>query len=167
MATKLYTVLAASGGWVAGQEVAIGSEIALTDEEARYEVDVGAVAPTGREPPSPPPPPDMLAGDLIRTIRGASSRDVIVTSFEVWLTRSDGAIAAMLAAYEAALAQSLAGQLPPIGRALAKSGPPALADLQDGQWSLVADTSTTPPTYSIAARRAGQLTTFVLNPPAV
>ncbi|WFT77769.1 MULTISPECIES: hypothetical protein [unclassified Methylobacterium] len=163
----LYTVLAASGGWVAGQEVVIGSEIALTDEEARYEVDFGAVAPTGREPPQPPPVPVMQDGDLIRTIRGANNRDVVATSFENWLVRPGGALAAALAVFEAGLAQALANQMPPIIKVLAKTAPPAPADLADGQWALIADSSTTPATFTLAARSGGVLTTFVLNPPAI
>ena len=75
MGEMLYTVLAASGGWVNGVEVAIGAEIPLTDAEARYEIDLGTVAPTGREPQQPPPPPVLLPTDLVATRRVRADRE--------------------------------------------------------------------------------------------
>ncbi|ACL55606.1 hypothetical protein [Methylobacterium nodulans] len=242
MATMLYTVLAASGGWVAGQEVAIGSQIALTDVEARYELDLGTIAPTGQEPPQPPPPPALLDGDLIETRRGSLDRAIVIAALEVFLTRVGGGIAQYVDARDAALVASLSAQGATLaglraalvgtadaqhdtlgklqtalaglsatladkaaaselaaldartnhldntsdatkaqpgnpigdaiaaaalkGRLLAKTTAPALGDLADGQWSLICDTSTTPPTFVLAARVGGALSTFVLNPPA-
>lgn len=94
MSLMLYRVLAASGGFVNGLEVAIGSDIAMTREEAAYEVDVGNVAPTNKLPPSPPLPPALLEGDLIQTSRGSYARPVVIASLEAFLTRSQGPLAA-------------------------------------------------------------------------
>jgi hypothetical protein len=110
MSLMLYTVLAASGGWVAGQEVAIGSTIALTDAEARYELDLGTIAATGQAPPTTPPPPALLAGDLIETKRGGLDRDVPIASLETFLTRVGGWLATYLAGRDAALTESLSLQ---------------------------------------------------------
>lgn len=103
MGEMLYTVLAASGGWVNGVEVAIGAEIPLTDAEARYEIDLGTVAPTGREPQQPPPPPVLLPTDLVATRRVRADREVPVASLDAYLTREGGTLRAFVAERIAAI----------------------------------------------------------------
>lgn len=97
MSLMLYRVLAASGGYVNGVEVDIGSDIPMTPEEARYEVDAGTVWPTGIAPNVPPPPPVIQAGDLVLTRRGLFERRVDVEALEAFLTRDSGWLSAYLA----------------------------------------------------------------------
>jgi hypothetical protein len=107
MGLMLYRVLAASGGFVNGQEVAIGSDVAMTPEEAAYEVDAGNVLPTGIVPSQPPDPPVIQGGDLVLTRRGLFDRDVDVGALEAFLVRDAGGISAHLARRDAALEDAL------------------------------------------------------------
>lgn len=97
MSILLYRVLAASGGYVNGEEVAIGALVPLTIEEARYEVDSGAVEATGLLPNLPPSPAVIQAGDLVLTRRGIFDRNVDVAALEAFFTRNGGVLAAFLA----------------------------------------------------------------------
>ncbi|BAQ50406.1 hypothetical protein [Methylobacterium aquaticum] len=132
MGVMLYTVLAASGGFVNGAEVAIGAQIPLTDAEARYEIDLGNVAPTGREPPQPPLPPALLPTDLIETRRDRLDRDIVLAALDAYLVREGGALLALLAARETDLATRLTAQgstLEGLRAALLGGAPDALDSL--------------------------------------
>jgi hypothetical protein len=89
MSLKLYEVLAASGGHVAGGRYAVGTQITLDETAAQYELSLGYLSLVGAAP-SPPPPPLVQASDVVETRRGTASHDAPVSALETFLVRTGG-----------------------------------------------------------------------------
>ncbi len=78
-----YVVLAASGGWVNGQRLAIGATVQLTDAQAEYEVDLGNVRLVGDA--APVVPAILQPGDKLSVLRGAAEHPVTAAEMESYL----------------------------------------------------------------------------------
>jgi hypothetical protein len=78
-----FVVLAASGGWVAGKRVAIGSTVQLTDAQAEYEVDAGFVQLVGDA--APVVPAILQPGDKLSVLRGSAEHPVTAAEIEAYL----------------------------------------------------------------------------------
>ena len=77
-ATPLYTVTDRAGPRVAGRLVKHGDLIALTGDEAEYELRVGTIVPSGTAPPVVTPPAAILPTDVLTIRRGSVTRECTV-----------------------------------------------------------------------------------------
>ncbi|RVU13202.1 hypothetical protein [Methylobacterium oryzihabitans] len=111
-----YLVLAASGGWVNGQRLAIGATVQLTDAEAEYEVDLGNVRLVGDA--APVVPAILQPGDKLSVLRGLAEHPVTAAEMEAYLLAAGRPVRSAIDAAAASGGGSTGPAIPPIVAAI-------------------------------------------------